>query len=218
MEWKWISSCRKWILNSYRGPEGGDNVCQIMWGCLHQNYSWAHLYKYRPRHVWVVPRHTRPSIQFLFHKSHHKWEHYVCMYVDLSVVVWSIINPSIRALHMVRMGAHSVYMGAQCRPNGRPWAQNVGLCPQYGLRCRWTKALCNGRLHKILKVFETSQEYFLLVLEYKFYEDSRALEVVKFWHLTTYIWFKEIQCIFAIFKITNKKLVDNMSPMAQTSK
>ena len=45
---------------------------------------------------------------------------YVCMYVDLSVVVWSIINPSIRALHMVRMGAHSVYMGAQCRPNGRP--------------------------------------------------------------------------------------------------
>ena len=25
------------------------------------------------------------------------------------------------------MGAHLVCMGVQCRPNGRPWAQNVGL-------------------------------------------------------------------------------------------
>ena len=33
----------------------------------------------------------------------------------------------IRALHFVPMGVHLVYMGAQCRSNGRPWAQNVGL-------------------------------------------------------------------------------------------
>ena len=32
-----------------------------------------------------------------------------------------------KGLHVVPMGAHLVYMGAQCRPNGRPWAQNVGL-------------------------------------------------------------------------------------------
>ena len=25
------------------------------------------------------------------------------------------------------MGAHGAYMGTQCRANGRPWAQNVGL-------------------------------------------------------------------------------------------
>ena len=31
------------------------------------------------------------------------------------------------ALHFVPMGAHFVYMGAQCTPNGLPWAQNVGL-------------------------------------------------------------------------------------------
>ena len=33
-----------------------------------------------------------------------------------------------RARHFVLMGTHLVYMGAQCRPNGRPWAQNVWLC------------------------------------------------------------------------------------------
>ena len=32
-----------------------------------------------------------------------------------------------RAIHFVPMSAHLVYMGAQCRPNGRPWAQNVWL-------------------------------------------------------------------------------------------
>ena len=32
-----------------------------------------------------------------------------------------------RALHLVPMGAHLVHMGAQRRPNGRLWAQNVGL-------------------------------------------------------------------------------------------
>ena len=34
---------------------------------------------------------------------------------------------SIRARHFVPMDAHLVDMGAQCRPNGRPWAQNVWL-------------------------------------------------------------------------------------------
>ena len=33
----------------------------------------------------------------------------------------------IRALHFVPTGAHFVYIGHPCRPNGRPWAQNVGL-------------------------------------------------------------------------------------------
>ena len=35
---------------------------------------------------------------------------------------------SSRALHFVPMGAHLVYIGHQCRPHGRPWAQNVGPC------------------------------------------------------------------------------------------
>ena len=32
-----------------------------------------------------------------------------------------------RALHFVPMGVHLVYMGAQCRSNEHPWAQNVEL-------------------------------------------------------------------------------------------
>ena len=31
------------------------------------------------------------------------------------------------ALHFVPMGAHLVYIRHPCRPNGRPWTQNVGL-------------------------------------------------------------------------------------------
>ena len=37
-----------------------------------------------------------------------------------------ISNKTIIALHFVPMGAHLVYMGAECIPNGRPWTQNVG--------------------------------------------------------------------------------------------
>ena len=45
-------------------------------------------------------------------------------------------NLSTRALHFVPMVAHLVCMGAQCRPNGRPWAQNVGLCSKAkGIDC-----------------------------------------------------------------------------------
>ena len=29
-------------------------------------------------------------------------------------------------LHFVPLGAHLVYIGHQCRANGRPWTQNVG--------------------------------------------------------------------------------------------
>ena len=36
--------------------------------------------------------------------------------------------PWTKAKHCVPMGAHLVHMGAQCRSNGRPWAQNVWLC------------------------------------------------------------------------------------------
>ena len=32
------------------------------------------------------------------------------------------------ALHFVPMGAHLIYIGHPCRPNGRPWTQNVGPC------------------------------------------------------------------------------------------
>ena len=35
--------------------------------------------------------------------------------------------PSNRARHFVHMGDHLVYIGAQCRPNGCPWAQNLWL-------------------------------------------------------------------------------------------
>ena len=53
--------------------------------------------------------------------------------VNLRIVEWSFNDPDregssnkSRALHFVPMGAHLVYIGHPCRPNGRPWAQNVG--------------------------------------------------------------------------------------------
>ena len=45
---------------------------------------------------------------------------------------------SSRARHFVPMGAHLVYISRVTRPNGRPWAQNVGL--YFGGNVLWTSA------------------------------------------------------------------------------
>ena len=46
-------------------------------------------------------------------------------------------NTSCRAWHFVPMGVHLVYMGARCRPNERPWAQNVRLSPRGIVDVNW---------------------------------------------------------------------------------
>ena len=66
-----------------------------------------------------------------------------------SYLVYFILEPylqdanfyglSFRALHIVPMGVHLVYIGHPCRPDGRPWAQNVGPCSHHH---SMNKSLC----------------------------------------------------------------------------
>ena len=67
---------------------------------------------------------------------------------------------SIKARHFVSMGAHLVYILRVTRPNGRPWAQNVGLYFQMD-RCStlqfvtWRHPMNKGggENHRILKAW-----------------------------------------------------------------
>ena len=58
--------------------------------------------------------------------------HFTSSPCPLGRVVWGHYTSHVacriesRALHFVPLGAHLVYIGHPFRPNGRPWAQNVG--------------------------------------------------------------------------------------------